>query len=379
MGKKDEIVVVAAYRTPFGKATRGSFKATHADYLLSKLIQKGMIKCGVRPEYIEEIVLGNVLTPLGGIVEARIASLNAGIPQQTPISVINRLCASGLESIKIIADKIKNKEIMCGLAGGFETMSHNSFTQKYSVSDQSDFVQDAKNCLIPMGETSEIVAEKLSISREDADVYAFHSHKKAFDAQTNNRFKYEIVPITNSEGEVIYKDDGIREPNLQKMQSLNPCFKKSGVTTPANASQLSDGCAVVFLANRQFALEKNLPIIAKYIDCVSIGCAPELMGLGPVYAIKKLLRKHSLGIEDIEYFEINEAFASQVIGCIEELGISYDKANINGGSIAMGHPLGSTGARLAGTLLWNLSPQKYGVVSLCTATGMGTAALFLKE
>lgn len=239
--------------------------------------------------------------------------------------------------------------------------------------------EQAKNCLLPMGITSENVASKFGIQRQQQDLFALSSHQKAHTAQSKGWFKQEIVPIKTADGKLVSEDDGIRaNATIEALSSLKPAFQENGCTTPGNASQVSDGAAAVLLMKRSKAQELGLPIMGRMLGFAVAGVPPEIMGIGPALAIPKVLKQVGLNISDIAIFEINEAFASQALHCVNNLGIDKSKVNPLGGAIALGHPLGCTGARQVATLLNHLqrTNQKYGVISMCVGTGMGAAAVF---
>lgn len=418
---QNDIVIVSALRTPFCKANKGNFSDAKIDQLLTPLLKKSLEN--IKNSSIE-LILGNVLANQGGVVEARISALLANMGVSVPFMTINRLCASGLESIKIGVDKIRNGDCEVAVCGGFEIMSRFSMQKEFYVSDylydnkdnkQSGIEKEdkvdvtklnanfdyevnsfdiietdetptaginikyAKDCLISMGMTSETLAEKYKLTRAEIDEYALNSHFKAYNRK--NILQNEIVPILVA-GELVDFDDGLRKPDAEKLQSLKPVFKENGVSTAGNSCQLTDGASVVVIMKRSLANSLNLPVLCKYVDVTCIGVEPILMGEGPIYAIKKLLERNKLEISEIKLFEVNEAFGSQALCCMKELNIPHEKYNIHGGSIAIGHPIGATGGRLICSLINTMTIQSlkgYCIASLCAGGGMGIAGLFYFE
>lgn len=375
---EDDIVIVSALRTAVSKAGRGNFKDLTNDMLVYYAIKGTLDAVNIDPCLIDEICLGHGLSPMNGTTALRVGALRSGIPLTVPTSTINRQCGSGLDSVEIIANKIKLGKIEIGLAGGFESMtSYNINSGK--LTEKNNDSKKVKDCFMSMGMTAEILAEKHEISRLDADLYAFESHTKAF--KSSELRKKEIISVC-LDNKIIDFDDGVREPSLEKLNNLRPVFKENGICTAGNSSQLSDGASIVLLMKRKKAIELNFEIQGLYIDFVSVGLEPSVMGEGPVPAIKKLLKQNNLKISDIEYFEINEAFACQALYCIKELGIDKNKVNLYGGAVAIGHPIGSTGGRLIATVLnvmKNNHIKGFGIVSMCVGTGQGVAVLLKHE
>ncbi|KAF7684569.1 3-ketoacyl-CoA thiolase, peroxisomal [Astathelohania contejeani] len=373
---EEDVVIVAAYRTPFGKASKGSFKNITVDYLLYTAISGSLNRANISPELIEEVVLGNVLCNSGGTIESRMACLRSGIPVSTPVMTINRQCGSGLEAVYNIVQKIREGSIEVGMAGGFESMTKNMMPNSYDTCTEVQKDENAKDCLLSMGMVSENMAEIFNILRNVADIYATKSQNRA--VLSKNKFQNEIIPV-KIDGIEVFEDDGIRNTSVDSLAKLRPAFKENGVSTAGNSSQLSDGAAIVILMKRKTAIKLGCSISGVFIDYCAVGVEPGIMGIGPVKAIPKLLKRNNLEVDDISVFEINEAFAVQAICCIEELHLDTDKVNKYGGSIALGHPLGASGARLIGTILNIMNSGDLGVVSLCVGTGMGVAALIRKE
>ncbi|KRX09163.1 Thiolase-like protein [Pseudocohnilembus persalinus] len=389
----DDVVIVSAVRTPLQKAKRGLFKDTKPDTLLSTALKAVVERVGIDKKHVQDIVAGNNLQGGAGEIPLRMASFLAGFPDTTSCVAINRLCSSGLEACAIIAAKIKAGQIDIGIGSGVESMSlgdMNSSVDPEKISDAVFEHEQARNCLMGMGQTSENVAEKYGITRKAQDTMAVESHLKAAQAQKNGWFKDEIVPvkttILDKEGNekeiTVTEDNGVRaETTLEGLAKLKPAFKKDGTTTAGNSSQVTDGAAAVLLMRRSVAEQLGLKPIGKFVTYAVEGCPPELMGVGPAVAIPKALNQAGLKISDIGVYEINEAFASQATYCVEKLGIDKKKLNPKGGAIALGHPLGCTGARQIATLMPELKRQnqKWGVVSMCIGTGMGAAAVILNE
>lgn len=386
--RSQDIVIVHGRRTPICKAKRGGFKDTTPDELLTSVMTAVLKDVNLKPELVGDICVGNVLQPGAGPVVARAAQFFSGIPETVPISCVNRQCSSGLQAIINIAGGIRNGSYDIGLACGVESMSLRSVG---NVGDISPRIVDdvrARDCLIPMGITSENVAEQFGVSRQKQDMFSLASQQKAAAAQRAGRFKAEIVPVTttitddqgNTRTITVSEDDGIRpSTTLEGLAKLKPAFKEDGSTTAGNASQVSDGAAAVLLARRSTATRLGLPIMGVLRSFAVVGVPPDVMGIGPAYAIPVALEKAGLTIDDIDVYEINEAFASQAVYCVEKLGIPLEKVNPNGGAIALGHPLGCTGARQTVTLLNELKrmgKRGLGVVSMCIGTGMGAAAVF---
>jgi len=378
-------VIVLALRTPLTRGRRGPLATATIEDLLTPLFKAVASK--INPADIGDILIGNCLAPGSAQLSVRMASLMAGIPNSVPCASLNRQCSSGLQTVASVAAAISAGLYEVGLAGGVESMSGYSMADMIKPDLLSDAIfehEGAKSVMIPMGITSENVATQFGISREKQDAMAAASHAKAAKAQTAGLFDSEIVPVvfkdSKSGKEVrVSKDDGIRkETTPQSLASLNPAFKAGASTTAGNSSQTSDGAAVVLLVSRAYAQKHRIPILARIASYAVIGCAPEIMGIGPAIAIPKALGRIGLGVGDIDIFEINEAFASQATYCVEQLKIPVEKLNPKGGAIALGHPLGCTGAKLTATLLHEMKRREveYGIVSMCIGGGMGAAGIF---
>ncbi|KAK9238677.1 Thiolase, N-terminal domain-containing protein [Lipomyces kononenkoae] len=388
----DDVVIVAAYRTALTKGGRGGFKDTAASDLLVGVLKGLLDRTKIDPKLIDDIGVGNVLAPGAGVTEYRAASLVAGIPHTTPVYAVNRQCSSGLIAVLQTANAITSGTIDIGIGAGVESMS--SQYGPASVSQFSELLQgheEAKKCQIPMGITSENVAQKYGLTRKEQDDFAAASYQKAEAAQKAGRFKSEIIPLkvkiidpkTEEEKEIVVdQDDGIRYGvTAESLSKIKPAFSKTGSTHAGNASQVSDGAAAVLLTRRSVAQKLGLPIIGKFVDGTVVGVPPEIMGIGPAVAIPKILNRTGLSKDDVDIYEINEAFASQALYCVRAVGIDPKKVNPNGGAIAFGHPLGCTGARQIATLLAELkrSGKKIGVTSMCIGTGMGAASVIVAE
>ncbi|XP_060638620.2 3-ketoacyl-CoA thiolase, peroxisomal [Anolis sagrei] len=384
----DDVVVVHGRRTPIAKAKRGGFKETTPDELLAAVMTAVLKDLNLNPDKLGDICVGNVLQPGAGALTARVGQFLSGIPETVPLSCVNRQCSSGLQAVINIAGGIRNGSYDIGLACGVESMSLRSASEPGDVSSRMMDNANARDCLIPMGITSENVAERFGVTREKQDAFALVSQQKAARAQQLGLFKNEIVPVTtkftddqgNEKTITVLKDEGVRaSTTLEGLAKLKPAFKQDGSTTAGNASQVSDGAAAVLLAKRSKASQLGLPVLGVLRSYAVVGVPPDVMGIGPAYAIPAALEKAGLTVKDIDVFEINEAFASQAVYCVEKLGIPLEKVNPLGGAIALGHPLGCTGARQVVTLLNELKrrgKRGYGVVSMCIGTGMGAAAVF---
>ncbi|KAJ7594240.1 Thiolase, N-terminal domain-containing protein [Mycena floridula] len=387
----DDVVICAAVRTPLTKARKGGLAKTSTDIMLTAVLKEVVARSKVDPALVEEVIVGNVLSPGGGGAGiARMAAIAAGLPVTTSVAATNRQCSSGLTSVAMVASFIQNGTIDIGIGNGVESMTfyHGSGGFRIGTDGLNDIAeetlanQDAVDCMIPMGITSENVAADFGITRLQQDQFSADSTAKASAAQKAGYFKSEIVPMKLADGRVIDSDDGIRAgTTVEVLSKLKPAFSDEGSTTAGNASQVTDGAAAVLLARRSKAKELGLPIIGKFGAFAIAGVPPRIMGIGPAYAIPKLFGKLGLTNEDVDFFEINEAFASQAVYCVQKLGIPMEKVNPNGGAIAFGHPLGATGARQIATGYAHgaRTGQKVFVTSMCIGTGMGAAAAFVVE
>jgi acetyl-CoA acyltransferase 1 len=387
-----QIVVTAALRTALTKGGKGGFKDTQASDLMTGALKAIIDRSKIDPSLVEDICVGTVLAPGGGATEMRAASLVAGFPVSTAVRTLNRQCSSGLQACVDVANQIKTGMIEIGIGAGVESMSTQYGPQ--AVSEFSEALEnntEAANCRVPMGALSEQMAKDYGISRAVQDDFAAKSFQKAVKAQEQGLFKEEIVPLTvkfedPKSGETreitVDKDDGIRAGvTAESLGKIKPAFAKDGSIHAGNASQVSDGAAAVLLMKRSTAQRLGQPIIGKFVQASIVGVKPLLMGIGPWKAIPKLFEATGISKDDVDIFEINEAFASQCLWCSQQLGLPLEKINPKGGAIAFGHPLGATGARQVSTLLNELRRrgEKVGVTSMCVGTGMGMAALWVAE
>ncbi|XP_047334843.1 3-ketoacyl-CoA thiolase 2, peroxisomal [Impatiens glandulifera] len=387
----DDVVIVAAYRTPLCKSKRGGFKDTYADDLLAPVLKALIEKTNLNPSEVGDIVVGTVLAPGSQrAAECRTAAFFAGFPETVPIRTVNRQCSSGLQAVADVAAAIKAGFYDIGIGAGLESMTANPMGWEGSINPRVKSMRSAQDCLLPMGVTSENVAHRFGVTRQEQDQAAVDSHRKAAAATASGKFKDEIIPVstkiidpkTGDEKPVtISVDDGIR-PNatVSDLAKLKAVFKKDGTTTAGNSSQISDGAGAVLLMKRSTAIQKGLPILGVFRTFAAVGVDPSIMGVGPAFAIPAAVKAAGLELNDIDLFEINEAFASQFVYCRKHLGLDQEKINVNGGAMAIGHPLGATGARCVATLLHEMKRRgkdcRFGVISMCIGTGMGAAAVF---
>ncbi|KAL1929630.1 hypothetical protein VTP01DRAFT_1768 [Rhizomucor pusillus] len=388
----EDVVVVAAVRTAMTKGRKGGLKNTLADELLRNVFKGVVDRTGIDPKLVQDICVGNVDGKGGLATPARMAALAAGFPETTSVSTCNRQCSSGLQACVTIASSIQAGLIDIGIGAGVESMSNDYFDRNrlYSKKMPKE-VPATADCLVPMGITSENVAAEYGLTREEQDAFAVESHKKAAAAQAAGYFKEEIIPVEatvldkngeNPKKVLVDKDDGIRaNSTVETLGKLKAVFKADGSTTAGNASQISDGAAAVLLMKRKIAQSLGLPILGKYVTSCTVGVPPRVMGIGPAYAIPVAVERAGLKLEDVDIYEINEAFASQALYTVKVLGIPKEKVNPKGGAIAIGHPLGCTGARQVATLFPELKRQnkRIGVTSMCMGTGMGMACVWERE
>eukprot|EP00923_Selenidium_pygospionis_P052273 GHVN01090420.1.p1 GENE.GHVN01090420.1~~GHVN01090420.1.p1 ORF type:complete len:413 (-),score=83.52 GHVN01090420.1:617-1855(-) len=384
----DDVVLCCAVRTPLTRAKRGGLASTPPELMLKACFSEVLRRSKITPGAIDDVCIGNVLQPGGGALSSRLGQLLGGLPTSVPISTVNRQCSSGLQAVGFIASSIRSGEIDVGVGGGVESMSMFDMMKTLQPENLSDEVFEhdtARDCLLPMGITSENVASAFNVTRSQQDEFAVSSHRKASEAQKSGKFKSEIVPVeieVDGKRVVISEDDGIRhDASVASMGKLKPAFQKEGTTTAGNSSQVTDGASLVLLARRSAAEKMGLPILAKFVAISVVGVPPDIMGIGPLYAIPSVLGKTGLTVKDIDVFELNEAFASQACLCGSRLSIPPHKLNPCGGAIALGHPLGATGSRQIATMLPELKRRggRYGVVSMCIGTGMGAAAVIENE
>lgn len=386
-----EAVIVAASRTAVGKAKKGSFRQTRPDELGAKVIQDLIKRVPALDVLeIEDVIMGCAFPEAEqGMNVARISSIRAGLPVQIPGITINRWCSSGLQSIAFAAERI-----MCGfsdviIAGGVESMTMVPFGG-FKQSPNPYLMEHFPEMYMSMGETAEEVAKRYDVSREDQDRFALASHQKAVAAIEKGWFKEEIVPVeveltdVDEDGKqhrlrkIVDQDEGVRpDTNLEVLSQLKPVFRENGTVTAGNASQMSDGAAAVMVMSAEKAEQLGIQPLGVFRGFATAGLEPDIMGMGPAVAVPKVLKMLKMNVDDIDLIELNEAFAAQSIAVIRELDLDPAKVNVNGGAIALGHPLGCTGAKLTISLLHELKRrnQKYGLVTMCVGGGMGAAAV----
>lgn len=382
-----EVAVVSIARTPVGRAIKGNLKDTRPDALAGMAIKEAVTRArGLDPKEIGDVIMGCAM-PEGeqGMNVARIAAFDAGLPYEVPAMTVNRFCSSGLQSMANAASRIALGGIDVAVAGGTESMSMVPMGgNKPSI--YPELFDRYPEVYISMGITAELVAKKFDVTRAQQDEFAYQSHFKAAKAQKEGAFRDEIIPVHAK----VWSDEGIKEvtvsddecvradTTVEALSKLKPSFDQKGTVTPGNSSPLSDGAAACVLMSNKRAGELHLEPLAIFRHFVVVGVPPEIMGVGPVPAIRKLCEVSGVKLQQIEAFEINEAFAAQSIYCVRELGLDPSKVNPLGGAIALGHPLGATGCILSAKLLNHMKRHnlRYGVVSMCIGGGMGAAGLF---
>jgi acetyl-CoA acyltransferase len=386
-----EAVIVAGARTPVGKAKKGTLASVRPDDLGAIAVKETLKRAGNYEGILDDLIIGCAMPEAEqGMNMARTIGALAGLPHTVPAITINRYCSSGLQSIAYAAQGIMTGQIDTAIAGGAESMSLVPM-MGHVIRPNVKLAENAPQYYMSMGHTAEQVAKKYGISREEQDAFAVHSHQKAAKAIQEGKFVDEIVPVdviirsVGSNHKLIektiqfFQDEGVRpDTNLQALSKLRPAFSLTGSVTAGNSSQTSDGAAAVMVMDREKADSLGLKPMAKFRSFAVGGVPPEIMGVGPVVAIPKALKQAGLEISDIGLFELNEAFASQAIQVIRELGLDEEKVNVNGGAIALGHPLGCTGTKLTLTLLHEMKRRKeqFGVVTMCIGGGMGAAGVF---
>ncbi len=391
-----DVYIAAPCRTGVG-SFGGTLGATPASVLGTAVIRDALSRAKVSPSDVDQVLLGNVLQAGQGQNPARQAALGAGIPVEVPAMTLNKVCGSGLTAVSLAAALIRAGEAECIIAGGMENMSLAPYylpqlrkgARMGDVKVVDGMVQDGLWDVFAnyhMGITAENVAEKYGVSRAEQDGFAYLSQQKAAKAANAGRFEAEITPveIPGKKGAVTVfrSDEYIRmDASREKMASLSPAFKPNGTVTAANASGINDGAAAMLVVSGDFLREKDIVPMAKYVAGASCGVEPSLMGMGPVPSVQKLLQKAGLQVSDIDLFEVNEAFASQSIAVCRELRLDMARVNVNGGAIAIGHPIGASGARITVSLLHEMKmrAERYGVSTLCIGGGMGEAALFERD
>ncbi len=385
-----EAVIVSGVRTAIGKAPRGTLAAVRPDDLAAAVIKEAIARApGLAPEQVEDVVLGCAI-PEGeqGMNFARLAGALAGLPNSVSAMTVNRYCSSGLQAIAIAAQHIQSGMADVCVAGGSESMSR--VYSNVKMAPNPTLVDQAPAHYMGMGHTAEAVASRFGVGREEQDAFSLESHRRAAAAISEGRFKDEVLPInfqrySLKNGKAVAEpitfdtDEGVRyDANLESMARLRPAFGVTGSVTAGNSSQMSDGAAAVVIMSGEKAQELGLRPRAIFRGFVTTGCDPEIMGIGPALAVPKLLRKTGMRLQDIDLVELNEAFASQSVYVIRELGLDPAKVNVNGGAIALGHPLGATGARQTVTIINEAARRKdrYGIVTMCIGGGMGAAGLY---
>ncbi|ADV67933.1 thiolase family protein [Deinococcus maricopensis] len=384
-----EAVIVTAVRTPVGRGVKGTLANTRPDDLAALALKAAVDRAGISADLVEDVYLGCAIPEAEqGLNIARLAALRAGFPDTVGGVTVNRFCSSGLQTVAMAAAAIQAGQSDVMLAGGVESMSMLPMSG-HNPSPNPTLMDSRPGAYIGMGLTAENVAAKYGVSKEDQDKFALQSHQRAAAAQDAGKFLDEIVPVpvrvdkfkgTKVVSDTInFEQDELirRDASMEGMAKVKPAFKANGTVTAANASPFSDGAAAVLLMSREKADELGLKPIARFVGFAVAGVEPELMGIGPVNAVPKVLKQTGLSIEDIDLFELNEAFAAQSLAVIRELGLDQEKVNVNGGAIALGHPLGCSGAKLTATIIHELRRRGggKGVVTMCIGGGMGAAGV----
>ena len=384
-----DVFILSGVRTPIGKFGGSLASLTAADMGVVAA-KAAMERAGVRPEQVEETIFGNARQAGGGPNPARQISVRSGVPQEVPAYTVNKACASGIKSIALGFQEIATGNLECVLAGGTESMSRLPYYLDgarwgYRLGNQElvdGMYRDGFFCPLSkmvMGETAEVLAEQYKISREEQDRFALCSQTRAAVAINSGRFEGEIVPVTieGKKGKTVFSRDEhpFIDVSLEKMAKLPPVFSKTGTITAGNSSGITDGAAAVVLGGEEFIKKHSLKPLARIVAVTSAGVDPRIMGIGPVPAMKKMEQRHGLKLSDFDLVELNEAFAAQVLACDRELHFDREKLNVNGGAIALGHPIGCTGTRITVTLLHEMLRRKAkrGVATLCVSGGMGMA------
>ena len=387
-----KVYIVSAVRTAVGRAYRGSLKDTRPDDL-GVIAVRGAVDriANLDPKQVDDVILGCAM-PEGeqGMNVARICALKAGLPDSVPGMTINRFCSSGLQAIALAAERIMVGAADIIVAGGTESMTMVPMGGN-KPSFNPEIVEERPEGFMPMGLTAEQVAGKYMVTRDDQDVFAFHSHRKALAAVKEGKFREEIVPVATTvydakdggkpvSREIVFEvDEGPRaDTTIEALAKLSPAFDPKGTVTAGNASQMSDGAAAAVVVSEKALKALGAEPLARFLGFAVAGVPPEIMGIGPVAAVPKLLRRLRIKLTRIDLVELNEAFAAQSLPVIRELGLDPDRVNVNGGAIALGHPLGCTGAKLTATLLYEMKRReaKLGLVTMCIGGGMGAAGLF---
>jgi acetyl-CoA acyltransferase len=369
-----DAVVVSAVRTPVGKAPAGALRSTRPDELAAAVMREVLTRApGVSPSDIEDVILGCAMPEAEqGLNVARIASLRAGLPVDASAVTINRFCASGLQAIAFAADRIKSGSVSAIIAGGTESMSMVPMGGN-KVAPNPTLVDTYPDVYLTTGLVAENHARDYNISREAQDAFALRSHQRALAAIDAAKFRDETLPIGS-----LQADEGPRrDTSLEALAKLKPAFHVKGSVTAGNSSQMSDGASAVLLTSAQFAKERGLTPLARFVAFATAGVAPERFGTGPVPAIQKVLKIAGLSLDQMDLIELNEAFAAQVLACLRELPMDEERLNVNGGAIALGHPLGCTGAKLTTSIVYEMQRRhaRYGLVTMCVGGGMGAAGI----
>jgi acetyl-CoA acyltransferase len=384
-------VIVSAVRTAVGKAPKGKLSATRPDDIAAIAMRAALDRVpGLRADDLDDIYIGCAMPEAEqGMNVARVAAFRAGIPYTVPAMTLNRFCSSGLQSIAFAADRIASGSAHCILAGGTESMSMIPMGG-HKIAPNPTLIETNPDTYLSMGLTAENLAEEYGISRDEQDAFALESHHRAISAIDAGKFTDEIVPVAVRDIAVEHSQRAIheftfntdegprRDTSMDALRKLQPAFKAEGTVTAGNASQMSDGAAAVMVMSEERARAMGLKPLARFVAYATAGVPPEVMGIGPIEAIPKVLRQAGLKLDNIDLIELNEAFAVQALSVIRELGLDRSKVNVNGGAIALGHPLGCTGSKLTATLLHEMRRRKarYGIVTMCVGGGMGAAGIF---
>lgn len=380
MIKEHDAVIVAYGRSACCKARKGGLAHTHpVDY--GAQVLKGVLDRvpQLPPERIDDLIVGCAM-PVGPMDRnaARLIALRAGLPHTVCAHTINRFCSSSLQAIATAANAIMANQMDCVVAGGVEDMSV-CFTDYPEEYQNPWLTEHCPGSYMSMGETAERVADRFGITRQSMDAMAVESHRKAHEAQVNGKLQPSIIPVVNQQGETLTQDEGIRPgTSMETLAGLKPCFRPDGRVTAATSSQTTDAAAFVVVMSAKLAQQLNIKPIARFVGFAVAGCDPTVMGLGPIFAVPKVMARSGMSIEDMDVIELNEAFASQAIACMQELNLPKEKVNPYGGAMALGHPMGATGAFLTGKALDYLKDTggKYALVTMCIGGGMGAAGIF---
>jgi acetyl-CoA acyltransferase len=380
MNAIQDAVIVASQRSAVGKAVKGVLADTRPDDIAIQVLRGTLEgRPGLPPEEIDDVVLGCAMPEAEqGLNVARIVALGAGLPDSTSAMTINRFCSSGLQAIAIVAERVQLGRIACGVGGGVESMSMVPMGGNKATLN-IDLVRQRPEIYISMGLTAENVARKFEVARRDQDAFSLQSHQRAVAAIEAGKFEGEIVPVRTVQGTTHAVDEGPRaDTNLDALAKLRPAFAVDGTVTAGNSSQMNDGAAATVVMSAARAKELGLQPLARFVGFAVAGVAPEIMGIGPVEAVPKVCKQTGVKLADIDVIELNEAFAAQSLAVMRKLDLDPDKVNVNGGAIALGHPLGCTGAKLTATAVAELHRRKarYALVTMCIGGGMGAAGIF---